>query len=335
MESFVNSISLQQVHPLRIRKKPYWESLNILFILLTIFIIIIIYYKYFKNIEKFQIGNICVNNRNLCNNYIKQKFIFDLYSNINNNLTPIISQLNKLKDPSLKNVGSSLININNLIKKLLLSVKKNYDSALSNVKKYKCNCPIIESFQSSQSPEKFTAITAGDNIFLSMLYLRANVQIYSNAVNKAGLLVSTCIGISNSIITLINNITSPSVTSIIGNNFQALTKSLKIANDGVIANIKYGNELIDTYVENIKKIICTITNDSTYVTTIKSMDISRKNNFINSFIDILKINVVNYPKMDYQTIKDFNKNILTRIDITNNNIFNQNSDFNEKNCNKK
>lgn len=329
MVSFVNSISLQQVQPLRIRKKLYWKPLNILFILLTIFIIINIYYIYFKNIEKF---NVCPV---FCDYYNKQKFIFNLYTNINNNLTPIIKNLNNLQDPSLKKVSKSLDNINNVIVKLLPSVKKNYDSALSNVKKYKCNCPIIESFQSSQSPEKFTAITAGDNIFLSMLYLRANVQIYSNAVNKAGLLVSTCIGISNSIITLINNITTPSVTSIIGNNFQALTKSLKIANDGVIANIKYGDDLIATYVKNIKKIISTITNDSTYVTTIKSMDICRKNKFINSFIDILKINVVNYPNMDNPTIDDFNKNILTRIDITNNNIFNQNSDFNEKNCNKK
>ena len=165
MESFASFCNLWLVQRTRIRdtryrktgmieiSKPYCEPLNILFILLTIFIIIIIiYYIYFKNIEKFQIGNICVINRNFCNNYNKQKFIFDLYKNINNNLRPIISQLNNLQDPSLKKVSKSLININNVIVKLLPSVGKNYNSALLNVKNYNCNCPIIESFKSSQSP---------------------------------------------------------------------------------------------------------------------------------------------------------------------------------------
>jgi hypothetical protein len=304
--------------------------MNILFILLTIFIIIIIYYIYFKNIEKFQI-NVCPV---FCDYYNKQKFIYDLYTNINNNLTTIITDLNKLQDKSLRNVGSSLNNINKLIKNLLPTVTKNYNSASSNVTIYKCKCQTIELFESNKSPEIFTAITASDNIFLSMLYLRANVQIYSKAAKDIDLLVSTCIGISNSIIILINNITSSSVTSIIGNNFTALTTSLNTANNGVIDNIKYGDNLIKTYTNNIIKIICTITNDPTYVTTINSMNDSRKTNFINSFIDILKINVVNIPKMNNQKINEFNNTILINIGITKDNIFNQNSDFNKKNCNK-
>jgi len=311
MESFASS---------KLKRTRIREPLNILFILLTIFIIINIYYIYFKNIEKFQIGNICAVDGTICKNYITQKFIFDLYTNINNNLKPIISQLNDLKDRSLRNVGKSLININNVIVKLLPNITINYNSASSNDKKNKCNCTIIESFQSKQTTQTFTAITAGDNIFLSMLYLRANIQIYSIASQNISLFISTCIGISNSIITLINNITTPSVISIIGNNFQALITSLKSANDGVIANINNGEILIATYIENIKKIICTITNDSTYITTINSMNNSRKNNFINSFINILKINVVNNP-----TINDFNNNILTKIGINKDNIFNNNN----------
>lgn len=301
---------------------------NTILILLTIFIIINIYYIYFKNIENFQ-NNVC---SNICKQYTPQKFIFDLYTNINNNLTPIISQLNKLQDPSLRNVSKSLNNINNVIDKLLTRVKLNYESVFSKVTNYNCNCPIIESFQSNQTAQTFTAITAGDNIFLSMLYLKANVQIYLNATQDISLFISTCIGISNSIIILINNITTHSVINIIGNNFKALTKSLNTANNGVIANIKYGDNLIKTYTDNIIKIICMITDDPTYVTTINSMDKSRKNNFINSFINILKINVVNYPKMNNPTINYFNNNSL--IKITKDNIFNKNSEFYFKNCKK-
>lgn len=304
--------------------------MNILFILLTIFIIIIIYYIYFKNIEKFEIPNICITNSNICNNYNKQKFIFDLYTNINYNLNSIIPQLISLNDPALKNVGQSLSNINDLISKLLLNVTNNYERASSYIKQYKCKCPMIESFQTLSAPT-FTAVTAGDNILLSMLYLRANVEIYSNAAKDIDLFVWTCIGISNSITTLIYNITTESVTNIIGNNLKALTQSLNNANNGVIANINYGNNLITIYIENIKKIICTITNDNTYVNTINSMSQSRRDNFIKSFISILKINVVNYPKMNNQKINNqinnFNNTILTK-----NNIFDQKSEFNIKNC---
>ena len=345
LESFTSSISLQQVQRLRIRDKPYWVPL---YILLTIFIIIIIYYihssfpssflipvnpnsckpsltsPYFKNIEKFQISNICINNPNICNNYVNQKFIFDFYTKITTNLTPIISQLNALNDNSLKKVGQSLTNMNNVIYRLLQSAQINMNNAYIIVQNYKCKCQTIELFQSVKT---FTPITVGDNIFLSMLYLRKNVEIYSKAANRIDLFVSTCIGISNSIIILINTITYPYVKNIIGNNFQALTNALNSANNGVNANITYGDNLIKTYIKNIKDIICSIAKDSTYTTTINSMDKSRKYNFINSFIDILKINVTNYPKMNNQTIISFNDNILNILGITD-----KNDIFNKTNC---
>jgi hypothetical protein len=199
--------------------------------------------------------------------------------------------------------------MNTRISQLSIVVTNNYNNALSDITTHNCKCETIELFESSKSPEIFTVITASDNIFLSMLYLRANVQIYSEAKNRTILLVSTCIGISNSITTLINTIKNQYITKIAGNNFTALTKVLEAANNGVNANIKYGDNLIKTYTDNIKKIICTITNDPTYLNTINSMNDSRKTNFITSFIDILKINV-NIPKMNNQKINDFNNTIL-------------------------
>jgi hypothetical protein len=297
---------------------------TILFILLIILIIIVIYYIYFKNIEKFQITQCTI----ICNNYNKQKFIFDLYSNITTNLTPIIKNLNNLQDPSLRNVTESLNNINTRISQLLPAVTKNYNNTSLFVKKYNCKCLIIESFQSNQPKQIIIPVTAGDNIFLSMLYLKANVNIYSKSIKKIDLFISTCIGISNSIKSLIKNITTNDVTYIIGNNFGALINSLNIANSGVIANIKYGDTLITTYIYNIKNIICEITNDPTYISIIHSMNQSRKTKFINSFIDILKINTINYPNMDNQNINNFNTTIQKNIGI--NNIL----DFNKFNCKK-
>jgi len=292
---------------------------------------------------------------NTCNSVKFLQKALDIYTTINSGLTDIIKSITDLKDPDLYNITNTLTILNNNKLNIIITNLKNTITRQSNGINCIINKPkvvitslsdtlntILTNANNNTDPTIFCNInnptTANDNILLSLALIADNIKLYNSGTDKALSLTTTCMSIQNSISNIITNIKESLIGtngSISDSNAKEIISALNDANTGIIANIKYADGLLNQYLSNILKILCSIVTDNTYKRLIQNLSNECKNNVATQLLnlikpDLSKFNVLTQTQKDSFT-SSINSSVL--IKITKNNILNPTADWLTE-CNK-
>jgi hypothetical protein len=221
-----------------------------------------------------------------------------IYLYIYDGLNNIIKSLESLDDSELKNIIDILSDLNKTIKE----VNDNLDKSVKNTyvlltPKGKKNCNIIlnpiklplainssKIKQTSIKPikvnfcgiSKSNAKTANDKILIAMSFMADNIQNFANGTKEIVDFSATCIGISSSISSLQNTVSTYLIakdnsSSITDPNGIKIINALKNADIKVKSNITASNDAINKYQNNMIKFLCLIVNDKSYQNLINNI----------------------------------------------------------------